>query len=134
MAAHDLRSPLAIVASYVELLSEDLDPQLDDAHRMYIDAIRQAVARMSQMTTDILSLERLHEHREGTLARVHLSSLLEHSINEHLPEMRQRHQEINLFIDPVVVYGDSTELYEAITNLVVNAIKYTPEDGQSKRA
>ena len=130
VAAHDLRSPLAVVASYVELLAEDLDPVLEDQTRMYIDAIRQSVARMTQMTTDILSLERLHEHREASLARVRLSSLLEHAINEHLGEMRQHRQEINLFIDPVLVYGDSSELYEAIANLVVNAIKYTPDGGK----
>ncbi len=130
VAAHDLRSPLAIVGSYIELLSEDLAPQLDDAHRMYVDAIRQAVVRMTQMTTDILSLERMHEQRDTTLARVQLSSLLEHSINEHIGEIRQRRQEINLFIDPAVVYGDSTELYEAISNLIGNAIKYTPENGK----
>ncbi len=130
VAAHDLRSPLAVVASYVELLAEDLEPVLEDQTRMYIDAIRQAIARMTQMTTDILSLERLHEHREGSLACVRLGSLLEHSINEHLGEMRQHRQEINLFIDPVLVYGNSSELYEAIANLVVNAIKYTPEGGK----
>ncbi len=130
VAAHDLRSPLAVIASYVELLAEDLDPVLEDQPRMYIDAIRQSIARMSQMTTDILSLERLHEHREASLAHVRLSSLLEHSINEHLDEMRQHRQEINLFIDPVTVYGDSSELYEAIANLIVNAIKYTPEGGK----
>ncbi len=130
VAAHDLRSPLAVVASYVELLAEDLEPVLEDQPRMYIDAIRQAITRMTQMTTDILSLERLHEHRQATLARVRLGSLLEHSINEHLGEMRQHRQEISLFIDPVMVYGDSSELYEAIANLVVNAIKYTPEGGK----
>ncbi len=130
VAAHDLRSPLAVVASYIELLAEDLDPVLEDQTRMYIDAMRQSVTRMTQMTTDILSLERLHEHREASLARVRLSSLLEHAINEHLGEMRQHRQEINLFIDPVTVYGDSSELYEAIANLVVNAIKYTPDGGK----
>ncbi|MEP7290346.1 MAG: PAS domain-containing sensor histidine kinase [Chloroflexota bacterium] len=129
VTAHDLRSPLSIISSYIELLDEDLAAHYGELDSMYVNAIRQAVARMLQMTTDILSLERLREYRDVTLIRVQLLPLLERTLGEFAGQTRQRRQQISLNAEPVSVYGESVELHEALANLVGNAIKYTPEGG-----
>ncbi len=129
VAAHDLRGPLAIIGSYIDLLHEDLSAYYGELDDMYVNAIRQAVARMTQMTADILSLERLNEHHDITLMRVQLGALLEHAVEEYGEESRKRSQTVRLDVEPVSVYGDSTELHEAITNLIENAIKYTRDGG-----
>ncbi|MFN8565709.1 MAG: HAMP domain-containing sensor histidine kinase, partial [Anaerolineae bacterium] len=130
VAAHDLRSPLSIVASYIELLNEDLSAHYNDMDGMYVNAIRQAVTRMTQMTSDILSLERIAEHRDVTLMRVKLGNLLERTLKDHAEHIRQHNHQTSLNVEPVAVYGDSSELREAIANLLGNAIKYTPAGGQ----
>lgn len=130
VAAHDLRSPLSIVASYTELLHEDLAAHYNDMDGMYVNAIRQAVARMTQMTSDILSLERIAEHRDVTLMRVKLGNLLERTLKDMSDNIRQKDHKTSVSIEPVAVYGDSSELREAIANLIGNAVKYTPSGGQ----
>ncbi|MCZ2098315.1 MAG: GAF domain-containing protein, partial [Anaerolineae bacterium] len=108
VAAHDLRSPLSIVASYTELLNEDLAQYYNDMDGMYINAIRQAVARMTQMTSDILSLERIAEHRDVTLMRVKLGNLLERTLKDMADNIRQKDHQTSLTVEPVAVYGDSS--------------------------
>lgn len=131
MTAHDLRSPLSIIGSYIELIDEDLAPHYGEMDGMYINAIRQAVARIMQLTTDILTLERLDQYREVTLMRVQLGTVLERTVNELSENSRQRNQTVTVNIDePLAVYGDSVDLHEAITNLLGNAIKYTPDGGK----
>lgn len=129
IAAHDLRSPLAIIASYIELLNDDLAQHYEPVDEMYVNAIRQSVTRMTQMTSDILSLERLNEHRDVTLMRVQLGSLLEHTVGEFIEQSRLQNQSVHLSIEPLAVYGDASELHEALANLISNAFKYTPPGG-----
>jgi two-component system phosphate regulon sensor histidine kinase PhoR len=97
---------------------------------MYVNAIRQAVARMTQMTSDILSLERIAEHRDVTLMRVKLGNLLERTLTDMADNIRQKDHKTSLTVEPVAIYGDSSELREAIANLLGNAIKYTHPGGQ----
>jgi len=129
VAAHDLRGPLSIIASYIELLNEDLAAHYNEMDEMYVNAIRTSVVRMTQMTTDILSLERLDEHREVTLMRVQLGALLERTMEEFAEQSRQCRLDVSVNVEPLSVYGDSAELHEAVVNLVGNAIKYTASGG-----
>jgi signal transduction histidine kinase len=84
---------------------------------------------MTQMTSDILSLERLHEHHDVTLMRVQLSTLIEHTMDEFTEQSQLQDQQIHLSLEPLAVYGDASELHEALANLFSNAVKYTPNGG-----
>ena len=57
------------------------------------------VTRMTQMTTDILSLERLDEHREVTLMRVSLGGLLERSVEEFAEQSRRCELDVHLNVE-----------------------------------
>jgi signal transduction histidine kinase len=129
IAAHDLRSPLAIIASYIELINDDLAAHYTPMDTMYVNAIRQSVTRMTQMTSDILSLERLHEHHDVTLMRVQLGSLIEHTVGEFAQQSELENQQLHMSIEPLSIYGDASELHEALANLIGNAVKYTPGGG-----
>ena len=129
VAAHDLRSPLSIIASYVELLHQDLAAHYNEMDETYVNAIRQAISRIRQMTSDILSLERLHESGDVPRTPVPLDRLLGLTVAEYADETRQRQQQFTAQIEPVTVSGDALELHEALANLLGNAIKYTPSGG-----
>lgn len=130
VTAHDIRSPLSIISSYIEMLDEDLSQHYNELDQMYISAIRQAIARIMQLTSDILSLERLREYRDVTLTRVQLAKLLERTMDEFAENSRHRQQKVTVNTAPLAVYGDSVELHEAFANLVGNAVKYTPNGGK----
>jgi signal transduction histidine kinase len=131
MAAHDIRSPLAIIFSYTDMLTEDLAPHLGEAQMMYINAIRQAVDRISRMSSDILTLEKVQEKFSVPDLPVSLGMLLERAVDEHADESRSKRQTVTLSVpEPTIaVLGEGTELLEAVENLISNAIKYTPNGG-----
>ncbi len=133
LASHDIRSPLAIVATYIELLNDDLKAHLQPHHSMYIDSIRGAVRRATQLTTDILSLERVQQNAHAAKDDlVYLDDRLVHAINDLRDACALKDQRLTLTLEdvrPIVVRGSGDELGEAISNLVSNAIKYTPEGG-----
>lgn len=132
IAAHDLRSPLGIISGYVDLLCEDLSGHMNEQHHVYIDSIMRAVKRMQHMTTDILSLERVQNKDAALWQIVYLSDLIERAMLDYYDESKQKGLEFNIRLpeDSILVQGDPTDLYEAISNLIGNAIKYTPQGGR----
>src|SRR5690606_27634271 len=91
-----------------------------------------AVKRMQHMTTDILSLERVQNKDAALWQIVYLSDLIERAMLDYYDESKQKGLEFNIRLpeDSILVQGDPTDLYEAISNLIGNAIKYTPQGGR----
>ena len=127
VAAHDLRTPLTVLHGYVELLREDLYTQMSGQHRFFLDELTNGFMRMQQMVSDILSLERIERQRaQGYTDKVNLVDVVQSAYA--LYHAKSGHQ-LTLMIQPkrAWVYGDLSELTEATSNLIANAIKYTPE-------
>jgi PAS domain S-box-containing protein len=131
VAAHDIRSPLGIVIGYLDLIRQDMDENLRAQFTPYFDAIDRAMQRMQRMTTDILSLERIQATQDKEWQRVHLRDLVERAcLDNREPAMQKRVvYSYPLPDDDIMVLGDSVQLYEAVSNLINNAIKYTPAGG-----
>ncbi len=132
VVAHDVRSPLAIIYSYMDLLNQDLEPCMTEHHRNAVRTIRKSVGRIDRMSADILAVERLETDTSLPEDIVALGMVLQTAVDEHYDECRDKNQQLTLSIpaDPVYVTGDQGQLREAINNLLDNAIKYTPERGR----
>lgn len=132
VVAHDVRSPLAIIYSYMDLLDQDLEPYMTEHHRNAVRTIRKSVGRIDRMSADILAVERLETDTSLPEDIVALGMVLQTAVDEHYDECRDENQQLTLSIpaDPVYVTGDQGQLREAINNLLDNAIKYTPERGR----
>ncbi len=134
IAAHDLRNPLSVLLGYLTVM--ELDIALFDAeYQNYIVQMLSATRRMNVMIDDILSLERIERIARNKDAggepfdlRIKVIEALQ-EFNFHAHEKKQAL--INAIpAGAVMVLGDSPQLYEAMTNLISNAIKYTPEGGE----
>ncbi|MCU0512457.1 MAG: PAS domain S-box protein [Anaerolineae bacterium] len=132
IASHDLKAPVAIVEGYVELFKMDLD-QFDPVYHDYFEAMGRACVRMRQMIADILSLERIQQRATGgTESLLNLTGMAYRALDEFQPAAAARQQTLQPELPPglpALVRGDETQLYEAMTNLISNAIKYTPDGG-----
>lgn len=131
IAAHDLRNPIHLVNTYADLLQQDLGDILDQQHREFLRSIVRAGGQMLRITNNILSPERI-EQNAAAMQLVDLRKLVEESYFAHGDQARQNHlsYEVALPEDPMPVNGDPTQLSEAMANLIVNAIKYTPQGGR----
>jgi PAS domain S-box-containing protein len=132
VASHDLRNPLGAVHGYLQLLDMDRD-QFAQLHRDYFTAMRDAVDRMRGIVEDILSLERIEEMaQQDTGVPVDLAEQAARAVHEHAAQAAQHDLTLKLEengVDSLPVVGDVYQLYEAMTNLIGNAIKYTPAGG-----
>jgi PAS domain S-box-containing protein len=127
IASHDLKNPLAVIQGYVTLMAlEPRDPEVEE----FMGEIDKATKRMDNILKDILSLERIQQL--ATYVELDMQSLAQEAFEEFVTQARQKHQHLNFhcnLINPAFVKGDKTQVYEALVNLVGNAIKYTPAKG-----
>ena len=129
LASHDLKNPLSRVMGFAELL--EMVGTLDEEQQRFLNHIKHGADEMLNIINDILNLERL---RSGKLAleEIDLTRLTSEVCASHQPDTIQKKQqfEVNLPDQPIHANADTGQLSEAISNLVGNAIKYTPDGGR----
>jgi PAS domain S-box-containing protein len=134
MAAHDLRHPISVTLGYLELL-QDRDAGFTAVQTRYLDAIRTATQRANQMLSDILSLERIEQQAQtGIRDRFNFHRMLGEIIAQYREQALSKGLQVVVDVDeseePFELVGDSAQVTEAISNLLNNAIKYTPSGGK----
>jgi two-component system phosphate regulon sensor histidine kinase PhoR len=124
-ASHELRTPITVISGYVETLCDNAALDI----KAPLENIQKQTVRMQQILDDLIILARL-ESSESPLLHdsVDLEELVQQIYNDAVILDHDRH-EITLSTQPASVMGNNVELQMAITNLVTNAIRYTPEDG-----
>lgn len=127
-ASHELRTPLTVINGFLEIAQNqpNLDPDVRMSHlKLMIDQGQ----RMQRLVEDMLSLTRL-ESIDYPLRpeRVNMHQLLEQILQEAKALSGGRHV-ISLTIDGPDINGSIDELRSAFSNLVSNAVRYTPEPG-----
>ena len=127
-ASHELRSPLTVIAGYLETLSQD--PALDAEFAQPVVEMRRQAERMTAIIHDLLELSRLEETDERVggepLDVAGLMALLRRDVLARPSHPR----EVRLRVDSdAALLGNESELHSAFANLVDNAAKYTPAEG-----
>ncbi len=124
-ASHELRTPLTVISGFVEALCD----QADSSIKTPLEKIQQQTVRMQQILDDLIILARLESKLAPLLHdMVDLEDLI-HQIYNDAVMIDNKHHKIILSTQPASIMGNSVELQMAITNLVTNAIRYTPENG-----
>ena len=125
-ASHELRTPITVIAGFVETLLEQAG---NDIH-MPLEKIQQQTERMQRILTELLQLARLEsdDHIENP-EHINLKEILEEIYADALAIDAGNHH-IELSADDITVEGNREELRMAFSNLVTNAIRYTPAQGK----
>jgi signal transduction histidine kinase len=127
---HDLRTPLATVKGYIELVR--MDGIVTERQEEDLVGITRAADQMKSLIEDLLELSRLEQLEELARERIYLDRTIENSINTLTPLARSK--KVDLVLDQaerdLLVEGNSVLLSRAVGNLLDNAIKYTPEGGE----
>jgi len=129
-ASHELRSPITVLSGYLETMADD--DELHDDWAVPLREMQSQCQRMTSLVDDLLELSRLEtESSEASeRARANVPELLDRIVNSARVGDRDRHV-IELEIsDPVDLAGAEGELHSAFSNLIVNAMRYTPEGGR----
>ncbi len=132
-ASHELRSPLTVISGYVDELADDQG--LSAEWREPVADMRRQALRMREIVEDLLELSRLESTSdEAPLAPVDVPELLERLVREARATGEQVAR-FDLDIDyACLLRGSEGELHSIVSNLISNAIKYTPSTARSRSA
>lgn len=131
MLAHELRNPLSAISSATQLLQ--LCP--DDAAQVQSTselALRQC-DHLKQLVDDLLDVSRISRGKLNIQTRrILLQDVIQHALETSQPAIALGKHRLtsDIVADPVYVNGDAVRLAQAVSNLIVNAAKYTPPGGQ----
>lgn len=126
--SHELRTPLTVLMGYLETFSDqpDIAPQWQRGFTL----MTQQTARMNNIVNDLLLLSRLENEEKPAMSRIDMSKLLNQLLDDARVYNKEFGHDISLHIDTDYdLYGAELYLTSALSNLVVNAIKYTPKGG-----
>ncbi|MBZ0288978.1 MAG: GAF domain-containing sensor histidine kinase, partial [Anaerolineae bacterium] len=132
IAAHDLKNPLHVILGYLDDLQRE-PPQAPLAHyQREHQSMERAAKRMHQIISEILSLERIERMDQHPAQPFDLCALVREAAAEYAGSAIQHGQMYDVSIDAhdCIVSGDPSQMREAITNFISNAVKYTPMGGQ----
>lgn len=127
MLAHELRNPLAPVAYAVHLLRS----QNPNGTR-YLDTIERQIQHLRRLLDDLLDVSRLTRGTIQLRQETVDLGLLVYSVTRDLHDYVQERRQVltvNVAPGPIPVHGDPVRLAQVITNLINNAIKFTPPEG-----
>lgn len=127
--SHELKTPLTVLQGYIETLQSfpDLDPRLERP----IDQMASQSQRMAFLVTDLLYLSKLENtDNQRRTENINITHLTNEIIDSVQPLLKQKRHKINLQLDHTLgINGVREELHSAFSNLIQNAISYTPEGG-----
>lgn len=129
--SHELRTPLTVINGFLETLADT--PDLPPSKNLeFIRLMQREGQRMHQLLADLLTLSRLENQVAGQLRKepIHLSALVQQLVQEAQSLSQQQHQFVSHIDDAIWVEGMPLDLYNALSNLVFNAVRYTPAGGE----
>ncbi|MBY4676538.1 phosphate regulon sensor histidine kinase PhoR [Marinobacterium arenosum] len=128
-ASHELRTPLTVIRGYLETyLEQDLPSPLTRG----LQQMQQQSRRMENLVSDLLLLSRLEASQQISDEHpIQIHSMLQHIYEDAVELGREKGHQFQLEMDDGYdLLGQEIELHSAFSNLVFNAVRYTPADGE----
>jgi signal transduction histidine kinase len=125
--AHEIRNPLAGIAGVIEIVSRDL-PATSPA-RLVVKDVRQEIARINQIVTDLLQTARPHPPK---VRKSDLNTTVEHAVMLGRQQALAKSIQITLQKDPSLpeIEHDSDQIHQVLLNLLINALQAIDHDGK----
>ncbi|HEY9856070.1 MAG TPA: ATP-binding protein [Stenomitos sp.] len=129
---HEIRTPLTSIMGYAEFLEDELGGPLSEQQLEFVIQLERGAKRLEYLVNDLLDFARLEA---GTfrlkLEEGDLSSKIRETVDSLKPQLEdgQLHLEEQLPEEPLIITMDAQRIGQVLTNLIGNAIKFTPRGG-----
>ncbi len=131
MVSHDLRSPLNSLQLVLQMLKSNSYGVLNEQGMNRVEASGESVSRLIRMINDLLDLEKLEAGKlELELRDLPIQVLIERSVEALEALASSKNIEINYQDNGLEIKGDGDRIIQVITNILSNAIKFSPENSE----
>jgi signal transduction histidine kinase len=133
MVAHEIQSPMNTTLAQIKILTDGIAGPLADKQRKILTRTSERIKSLSDLAAELLDLAKI-EAGLITLEKetIDPAALLEEQVALHQAQSREKN--ISLQLDPLpelpFLLANRVNIEEVVSNLITNAIRYTPEEGQ----
>ncbi len=130
--SHELRTPLTSITGFAENMLEGLAGPITERQTQYLTKIKTNGTRLARMITHLLDRSRIEAGKiELSLSKVSLVELAREVVGQIQPlaAAKQQHLQIVDEGESIMIRADADRLSQVLTNLLDNAVKYTPDGG-----
>jgi two-component system NtrC family sensor kinase len=128
--SHDLRSPLTAILGYIELIRRS--GPLNEVQTQFVESIITSVKSIAVLIEELLELGKIEAGFDQDRAPTFLQPVIQQVIDSLRPHWEAKQQQIQARLPDnlPLVMGNPLRLRQLMNNLIENAIKYTPDQGQ----
>ncbi|MDF1765847.1 MAG: phosphate regulon sensor histidine kinase PhoR [Gammaproteobacteria bacterium] len=129
--SHELGTPITVIKGYLETIIDHKD-SLDPRWHKPLEQMRSQSQRMENIVRDLLVLSSIETRSAPRVQdRISLRDLIQEIENESREIVTEKDHQLIIDLDAdIEITGQRSELYSALSNLVINAAKYTPNGGR----
>ena len=130
IVSHELRAPLTSIKGYVDLILED--ETISEDVRDFLGVVQQNADRLGKLVADLLDVSRIEAGRiHLTRGPLDLADIVDTVLSTAAAEIQAKELTVTVDLpaDLPPVWGDRDRVTQIMTNLVSNAVKYTPSGG-----
>ena len=122
VAAHDMKSPLRTISSFIGLLEKNLSNQLSGKEKEYVNIIKQGTKILNNMVTDLLEYSKVKSHGIN-IQRCKPKEIIDQVIT-FINTIKSQNAEINVAELPDYLFADKIKISQVFQNLISNAVKF----------
>ena len=127
--SHEIRTPINSIQGFTKLLDDET--LNEEGRKEYISIILEETDRLLNLSNNILKLAKLqHQEKITNLTQINLSEQMKKVIALLEPKWKDKNIKFTVISDLIYVYGDEDLLFQAWTNLLDNAIKFSKNNGE----
>jgi len=133
IASHELRTPLASIKNAVQLILQGKTGEINENQKKFLSMADRNISRLTNILNDLLNLSRIESGKiEMKIEELDPRALIEFILSSLRPQADGKSAQLKIEIGKKLpsVYGDREKVEQILTNLVGNAIKFTPEGGE----
>ena len=134
VAAHELKTPLTLIDGYTTMMRDMLDQSGQNQFDSLLIGMNKGVNRLREIIDDMIDVSVIDNDLLSLnfqkITLMHILNLLKGELAESITERKQKLVIKKFFGSGIWLYADPERVYQALHNVLVNAIKYTPDKGK----
>jgi signal transduction histidine kinase len=133
VASHELRTPLAAIKNAVQLILRGKTGEINENQAKFLSMAERNINRLTNILNDLLNLSRIESGKiELRFKDVGLKEIIELTASSLRPQTDGKSIQVEVEVPEQLpaVHGDPEKIEQILTNLIGNAIKFTPEGGK----
>ncbi len=135
VTAHELRTPVTVLSGFSQMLKNAVPVELQENLKPMVEGIKHGTDRINEVVKTMLLMLKVDTHALNVLPEpMNLGSILSECAINLFSDVQQRKQKLSLDYEALSklpeVQGDRDVLAVVFSNIIINAIKYTPDGGQ----